>query len=44
MNQELTARIKAIGGTEQRVWNRAADAEEDGKDGNILTFGEVCQA
>lgn len=28
MNQELTARIKAIGGTEQRVWNRAADAEE----------------
>lgn len=28
MNQELTARIKAIGGTEQRVWNRADDAEE----------------
>lgn len=28
MNQELTARIKAIGGIERRVWNCAADAEE----------------
>ena len=28
MNQELTARTKATGGTEQRVWSRAADAEE----------------
>lgn len=44
MNQYRTARIKAISDIEQRVWNGAADAEEDGKDGNILTFGEVCQA
>lgn len=28
MNQELTARIKAISDIEQRVWNGAADAEE----------------
>lgn len=41
MNQYRTARIKAIGGTEQRVWNCAADAEEGVKDGNILTFGEA---